>query len=140
VKVVIVYESMTGNTRRAAELMGEALEQRGVEVTVCNVTAIDYAALAAAELVVVGGWVDGLFVVGQRPGRAYRLETFPPIDGKRCLVFCTYALNAGKTLQKLTAIMEGRGAEVLGGMTIKRTKLDEGALEFVDRMMQAVSA
>ncbi len=139
-KVVIVYESMTGNTRRAAELMGEALEQRGVEVTVCNVTAIDYAALAAAELVVVGGWVDGLFVVGQRPGRAYRLETFPPIDGKRCLVFCTYALNAGKTLQKLTAIMEGRGAEVLGGMTIKRTKLDEGALEFVDRMMQAVSA
>jgi hypothetical protein len=140
VKVVIVYESMTGNTRRAAELMGEALEQRGVEATVCNVTAIDFAALAAADLVVVGGWVDGLFVVGQRPGRAYRLETFPPIDGKRCLVFCTYALNAGKTLQKLTAIMEGRGAEVLGGMTIKRTRLDEGATEFVDRMMQAVSA
>jgi hypothetical protein len=137
---MIVYESLTGNTRRAAEMMGEALQQRGVESTVCNVTAIDYAALSAADLVVVGGWVDGLFFVGQRPGRAHRLEGFPPIDGKRCLVYCTYALDPGKTLQKLTRIMEDRGAEVLGGMTIKRTRLEQGAREFVDRMMQAVTA
>lgn len=138
--VVVVYESLTGNTRRAAELMGEELERRGAQATVCNITAIDYQALARAELVIMGSWVDGIFVVGQRPGRAGRLQSFPPIDGKRCFVFCTFALNPGKTLQKMTAIMEGRGAEVLGGMAIKRNAVPEGARDFVARVLDAVPA
>jgi hypothetical protein len=140
VNVVVVYESLTGNTRRAAEQMGAELERRGVGATVCDVTAIDYQALARADVVIMGTWVDGIFVVGQRPGRAGRLESFPPIDGKRCFVFCTFALNPGKTLQKMTTIMEGRGAEVLGGMTIKRNRIDEGARDFVDRVLAAVPA
>jgi hypothetical protein len=140
VNVVVVYESLTGNTRRAAEVIGGELERRGVHATVCNVTAIDYQALAQAGLVIIGSWVDGIFVVGQRPGRAVRLESFPPIDGKRCFVFCTFALNPGKTLEKMTKIMEGRGAEVLGGMAIKRNRIDTGAQEFVTRMLDAVPA
>ncbi|WP_334144502.1 flavodoxin family protein [Rhabdothermincola sp.] len=139
-KVVIVYESLTGNTKRAAELMGGLLAERGVDTTVCPITGIDHQALALADLVVVGGWVDGLFFVGQRPGRAARFEAFPPIDGKRCLVYCTYAIDPGKTLEKLTRIMQRRGAQVLGGMTIKRSRLEQGAREFVDRLLQAVPA
>jgi hypothetical protein len=88
----------------------------------------------------MGSWVDGIFVIGQRPGRAVRLESFPPIDGKRCFVFCTYALNPGKTLDKMTKIMEGRGAEVLGGMAIKRNRIDEGARDFVVRVLDVVPA
>lgn len=140
VNVVVVYESLTGNTKRAAEIMGDELTRRGVEATVCNVTAIDYQALARADLVIMGSWVDGVFVVGQRPGRAGRLESFPPIDGKRCFVYCTYALNPGKTLEKMTKIMEGRGAEVLGGMAIRRNRLDQGARDFVVRVLNAVPA
>jgi flavodoxin I len=140
VNVVVVYESLTGNTQRAAEVIGGELERRGVHATVCNVTAIDYQALAQADLVVMGSWVDGIFVIGQRPGRAVRLESFPPIDGKRCFVFCTYALNPGKTLDKMTKIMEGRGAEVLGGMAIKRNRIDEGARDFVVRVLDVVPA
>lgn len=138
--VVVVYESLTGNTQRAAEVIGGELERRGVHATVCNVTAIDYQALAQADLVVMGSWVDGIFVIGQRPGRAVRLESFPPIDGKRCFVFCTYALNPGKTLDKMTKIMEGRGAEVLGGMAIRRNRIDDGARDFVTRLLAAVPA
>ena len=138
--VVVVYESLTGNTQRAAEVIGGELERRGVNAVVCNVTAIDYQALAQADLVVMGSWVDGIFVIGQRPGRAVRLESFPPIDGKRCFVFCTYALNPGKTLDKMTKIMEGRGAEVLGGMAIKRNRIDEGARDFVVRVLDVVPA
>jgi hypothetical protein len=140
VHAVVVYESLTGNTKRAAELMADELERRGVEATACNVTSIDFQALARADLVIVGSWVDGIFVVGQRPGRAVRLESFPPIDGKRCFVYCTFALNPGKTLQKMTKIMEGRGAEVLGGMAIKRNRIAEGARDFVARVLEAVPA
>jgi hypothetical protein len=138
--IVVVYESLTGNTARAAAVMGEELSSRGVRATVCPITAIDYQALSHADLVILGSWVDGIFVIGQRPGRAGRIESFPPIDGKRCFVYCTYALNPGKTLEKMTRIMEGRGAEVLGGMAIRRNRIDEGARDFVGRVLDAVPA
>lgn len=138
--VVVVYESLTGNTKRAAEAIGVELDRRGVTVAVFPVTEIDHQALALADLVVMGSWVDGLFVVGQKPGRSFRLETFPPIDGKRCVVFCTFAINPGKVLDKMTAIMTERGAEVLGGMAIKRNRIEAGAVEFVDRTVANVLA
>jgi len=137
---VIIYESLTGNTERAANLMATGLRAAGVPTTVCHVTDIDYQALAAADLVIVGSWVDGIFVIGQRPGRGQRLRRLPVLDHKRCLVFCTYALNPGKTLEKMRRILEGRGANVLGGMTIRRKNLEQETKEFVGRLLEAIPA
>ena len=139
-KAVVIYESLTGNTKRAAELIGGELAGAGVAATVCNVTRIDFQALADADLVVVGSWTDGMIFVGQRPGRAGRLRKLPVLYGKKCAVFCTYAVDPGKTLQKMTGILEGRGAEVLGGFAIKRTDIPGGAREFVGRVLDAVAA
>lgn len=133
--VAIVYESLTGRTRRAAQLIAEGLTAAGATATVSPVTDPDYQSLAQADLVVVGGWVDGFFVVGQRPGRAGRLRRMPAMRGKRAIVFCTYALDPGHTLEKLQRIVEEHGAEVLGGMTIRRDRLDEGARELVERLL-----
>lgn len=138
VEAFIAYESLTGNTRTAAELIARELEARGVAAVVCDVVALDHAALARADLVLVGSWVDGLVLFGQRPGRAARLEGLPPIDGKICAVFCTYAVAPGSTLAKMSSILEGRGAEVLGGIAIRRGRLEEGARTFVDRVLAAV--
>ena len=139
-KAAVLYESLTGNTKRAAELIGAEFERAGVATTVSNVTKLDYQALADADLVVVGAWTDGIIFFGQRPGRAGRLRGLPVLYGKRCAVFCTYAVDPGKTLQKMTAILEGRGAKVLGGFPIKRTHIPEGARDFVDRVLEAVNA
>lgn len=139
-KVVVLYESLTGNTRRAAELIGAELVAAGEEAVVCPVTAVDYQALAEADLVVVGSWTDGVLIAGQRPGRVGRIKHLPVMDRKRCVVFCTYAVNPGKTLQKLGAVLEGLGADVRGGMAIKRTDLEGGARELVDRVLGAVAA
>jgi len=140
VSAVVIYESLTGNTRKAAELIGQRLVAAGVPTTVCPITRIDYQALADAELVVVGSWTDGFIFAGQRPGRASRLRKLPTMAGKQCAVFCTFAVDAGATLAKLTTIMEGRGAEVLGGMAIKRNHLDSGVRTFVGRLLDVVAA
>lgn len=136
----IIYESLTGNTRKTAHLIGEELTRAGVGVSVSPITKIDYQALEVADLVIVGTWTDGMIVAGQRPGRAQRLRRLPVLDRKRCLVFITYAIDPGKTLQKLTRIMEERGANVLGGMAIKRNDLEGGARDFVARLLQAMAA
>jgi hypothetical protein len=135
---VVIYESLTGNTRRAAKLIAGDLTASGYPTIACPTSAIDYQALHEAELVIIGGWTDGLFFVGQRPGRASRLRKLPALNGKRALCFVTYALDPGKTLEKLVAIVEGLGATVEGGMTIRRDKLAEGAGEFVDRALESV--
>ena len=139
-RAIVIYESLTGNTRKAGGMIARALSAQGIQTVACSVTAIDYQALSVADLVIVGSWTDGVFVVGQRPGRAHRLRALPALDGKRALVFCTYALDPGRTLDKMTTILEGRGAEVIGGMAIRRTDLAGGAAEFADRLVAAVGA
>jgi hypothetical protein len=140
-KAVVVYESLTGNTRRAAEMIGERLPALGHDVLgVFNVTAVDLQTLSAAELVVVGSWVDGFFFVGQRPGRAARLWHLPAIAGKQAVVYCTYAINPGKTLDKMTAIVGARGGNVLGGLALHRGHLQQDVVDFCNRVQEAVAS
>lgn len=135
----MITESLTGNTARAGELIAEGLRERGADTVACGITRIDLAALSLADLVVVGSWTDGVFLFGQRPGRARRLKEMPTIIGKRAAVFCTYAIDPGKTLDKLEASVSGRGGDVIGGMAIRRDKLEERSELFVDRLAGALS-
>ena len=134
---VVISESLTGNTRRMAGLIAAELVARGVTAVACPITAIDYQALSAADIVIVGTWTDGVVFFGQRPGRAHRLRAMPSMAGKKAVVFCTYAVDPGKTLDKLSDIVRERGGEVIGGMAVRRTNLEGGAAELVDRLLEA---
>ncbi len=136
---VVIYESLTGTAARVAHLVADRLVAEGIPTVAFPVTAIDYEALSRADLVVVGTWTDGIIVVGQRPGRAARLRGLPAMGGKRAVVFATYAIAPGKVLEKLVAIVEDRGAEVLGGMTIRRDRVESSTAEFVDRLLSVVA-
>jgi flavodoxin len=137
-RAIVIYESLTGNTRRAAEIIARELGTRGVATTVCNITAVDLEALSAAELVLVGTWTDGLFFFGQRPGRAGRMkEKLPAMRGKKAATFITFALEPRKALDKLSAIVRATGADVIGGMAIRRDDLEGGARELADRLLDA---
>jgi hypothetical protein len=138
-RAAVIYESLTGNTRKAAGLIAAELERSGIPTTVSPTTAIDYQALQDADLVVLGTWTDGLVLFGQRPGRSGRLKKLPYISGKKCAVFVTYAVDAGKVLDKFVALAEERGGEVLGGMAIRRDKLAEGAQDFAGRLLDVVA-
>lgn len=139
-KAVVIHESLTGNTEKAAIRIAEGLVRGGYEAVACSTAKVDYQALADADLVVVGSWTDGLFLFGQKPARSGRLSKLPFMTGKRCAVFCTYAIETGRTLEKLTEIMVDRGADVVGGFAIKRSAIDDGAQEFVDRLLGVLTA
>ena len=136
----MLYESMTGNTKRAAELIGGALAAAGDDVTVRPVTDIDYHELAVADVAFIGTWVDGLVLFGQRPGRAGRLRKLPVLDHKPVAVFCTYAINAGKALDKTAGLLEGKGAVIVGRHQFRRDRLERGVAEFVDEVRRKVGS
>jgi hypothetical protein len=140
VEAVLIYESLTGNTAKAGQAIAAALTAEGLPTQAFPIKHIDYQALSDADLVIVGSWVDGLVVVGQRPGRVGRIRAMPALAGKRAVVYLTYAIDAGKALQKMSDAVAARGAEVLGGQLIRRDKLDEGVADFVDRVLQVTSS
>jgi menaquinone-dependent protoporphyrinogen IX oxidase len=139
-KAVVLFESLTGNTRRAAELIGGAAAAAGDDVTVRPITDIDYAELARADVVYIGTWVDGFVVAGHRPGRAGRLRKLPVLDRKPVAVFMTYAIHAGKALERTARVLEGRGAKIVGGHLFRRDRLEEGVADFVDDVRDVVSS
>jgi flavodoxin len=139
-QVVILHESLTGTTERAARLIANALYDHKVAARVFPVDGYDPEVLAEADTVLAGTWTDGFILVGQRPGRRKKFTHLPDLTGKRAAVFCTYAVDPGHTLEKLTATIEERGAEVVGGLAIKRDRVEDGAVELVDRLLEVVSA
>lgn len=139
-KAIVVYESLTGNTRDAGELIAAQMRAADVPCVACPVDRVDLQALSEADLVIVGSWVDGLFIIGQKPGRPWRIGNMPVIDGKLAAVYCTYALNPGKTLEKLGRAVEARGGDVIGGYAIKRNDLAGGAAEFTARLLESAAA
>jgi hypothetical protein len=140
VEAVVIYESLTGNTARAGQAIATGLTAAGVTTTSFPTTRINFQALANADLVVVGSWVDGLLIVGQRPGRLGRITSLPALAGKKAVVYLTYAIDPGKSLQKLSDAVAGLGADVLGGTTIRRDRLEVGVDDLVERILGITAA
>ncbi len=137
---MVIYESLTGNTARAAGLIADEVAARGAEVTVCRVTDIRLKALAEADIVFVGTWVDGLVLFGHRPGRAGRIRSMPVIDGKRVAAFMTYAVHAGKALDRFARVLDERGATVVARALLRRDRLEAGVAGLVSDALATVSA
>ena len=138
-QVVIVYESLTGTTKAAARLIADEFYERQVASKIYPVDGYDPAAIAEADVVIAGTWTDGLVLFGQKPAKRKKFTKLPDLTGKRCVVFCTFAVDPGRTLDKFSAVLAERGADVLGGFAIKRHDLDAGAADFVDRVMEVAS-
>ncbi len=113
-KVAIVYDSRTGNTAAAADKLAERFRKRGDDVTLQKVDQADPVQSGWADLLCVGSWTQGLFVVGQRPTAATMafIEKLPPMGAKRAVVFCSYAFRPGKTLDRMAHALEAKGAHV----------------------------
>src|SRR5918997_1664654 len=140
-KAAVLVESLTGNTWKAAELVADDLRQEGWTITGHDrVRTPDLSAIQAADMVRVGTWVHGLFVVGQAPWAVSTISNLPAMRGKRAAVFCTFALNPGNSLDKLAGAVEATGADVVGGLALSRSKLDEHSEVFASRLVAAVDS
>ncbi len=139
-RALVIHESLTGNTRKAAGLIVAGLESNGWDASECSSRQVDLAALQQADVLVVGTWVDGLILFGQRPGGAGKLAKLPLLSKKPTYAYVTYAVDAGKTLEKLSALLEERDADVRGAMAIRRDKVVDGCADLVQRMITATAS
>src|SRR5688572_10539534 len=112
-EAVIIYESMTGNTRRVARVIADALFEHGVGSRIIPLDEVQDTDVESADLVLIGTWTDGALIVGQRPAKGKKFSRLlPDLRGKRCGLFCTYAITPGSTLAKFQRLVEERGGQV----------------------------
>ncbi len=113
--IAIVYDSSTGTTKKAAEAMGKTLEVQGHQVRVQSVNDADPAEVSAADLICIGSWVQGLFIIMQHPTgmTTYFINQLGDLTGKKAVVFCTYKLAVGSTMTQMAKALEAKGATVV---------------------------
>jgi len=114
--IAIVYDSSTGTTAKAAEAMGKIMEAQGHQCQVQRVVEADPAGVSAADLICIGSWVKGLFIIRQHPteGTMRFINQLENLEGKDAMVFCTYKLAIGSSLRQMASALEGKGAQVVG--------------------------
>ena len=138
-KAAILFESLTGHTRTAGELIATNLQQAGWGITgVSPVRKPEMASIQDADVIIIGTWVHGLFVVGQAPWGLGAIAGLPAMQGKLAATFCTFALNPAKTLDKLDGTVSKLGAQVIGGLALHRSKLAAHSEEFAARLIANV--
>ena len=140
-KAALLVESLTGNTWKAAEEIGTKLSQERWSITgLSKVGAPDLSSIEQANIVLVGTWTHGFFLVGQQPWALSKIANLPTMRGKKAACFLTFALNAGKSIDKLSTAVGQTGAEVVGGLEIKRNYIDQHTDLFVERLLGAVAS
>ena len=135
-----MVESLTGNTWTAAERVADLLQQERWTITgLSKVKQPDYQSIHDADLILVGTWVHGAFIFGQAPWAASSIANLPAMRGKKAAAFCTFALDPGKALDKLTNALGDTGAYVIGGLAMSRSKLGEHTEVFAERLVAATA-
>lgn len=69
------------------------------------------------------------------------IQHLQPADdaNKRAAVLCTFALNPGHSVHKLTGAVGASGADVIGGLALNRSKLEAHGEAFCERLVGAVT-
>ena len=135
-KVAVVYESRTGHTVQLAELIGAATQELGHEVGVYPSDKINLEYLTDADMVFLGSWCHGIFVMGQHPGDGGKLLAMPGLWGKPVAGFISYAGG------RQGAGQDGRccrdpGRRVARGRNFRQDRKTDGLAGFVVAALDA---
>jgi hypothetical protein len=67
------------------------------------------------------------------------IANLPTMRGKRAAGFLTFALDPGKSLDKLDRALGDTGAYVIGGLAMSRSKLGQHTEIFAERLVDAMA-
>jgi len=113
--VLVVFESHSGHTSTTARELSDFLSDAGVTVVTARMSDIGLNQIVAADLVVLGTWVEGFGFVRVGPARATAraIKALPALGATKFATFCTYRFAARDTLAKLQRLLEAKGGHVV---------------------------
>jgi flavodoxin short chain len=111
--VSIIYWSGTGNTEEMAKLIKQALEEKGSEVKLLNVSDASTDDVNAAELVILGSPSMGSEVIEETEMDPFVDSIKGLVSGKALALFGSYGWGSGEWMSDWEERMRGYGANLL---------------------------
>lgn len=110
--VLLITFSQTGNTRKIADAMADAFQEAGHLARTIPLNEANPDDTTNVDLLGVG--TSCFSSQSPTPMKTF-LRTLPSLNGQRSFVFATSSGAPGRVLYDLARILQGKGAEVLGG-------------------------
>ncbi|MEM2912070.1 MAG: flavodoxin domain-containing protein [Candidatus Bathyarchaeia archaeon] len=118
-KVLVVYDSLTGNTARAAELIAEGAKAvKGVEVEVRKVDVVSVKEIKEAEAVILGCPTHGFTASQKMKAFLSRPEVREALKGKIGAIFAS-CIIIPKALKWLEKTLENLGFKLMGKLGVR---------------------
>jgi len=113
----ILYYSLSGNTRRFAEAISDSLQ-----IPVFNLITSEYSIVEEFDILILGTPVHGF-----SPARQVLsfVEKLPEGNGKKAVIFCTYAIRKGNALKKLEKKLAKKDYNVILRVSKRGFKLNK---------------
>lgn len=138
-KAVITYYSHKGHTANYAREIAMHLWSRGVSVSLCSLSDFDKKKAAEADILVLGCWTSGFFVVGQHPHKQWR-EFARSIAGeystKRFILFTTYKINTGSMFRRMRQALNLSASGSVLQLKSRTGKLTDQDRKYLDSYIQ----
>jgi flavodoxin len=113
-KACVIYFSRTGNTKSMAEAISDSIKASAFDITSCEPSVVE-----DFDMLILGTPVEGL-----RPAKEILnfIEQMPEAEGKKTIVFCTYALWKARTLRTLANKLAKKGYDTVLSVSKKGVK------------------
>jgi flavodoxin len=118
-KPVVLYFSRTGNTKRMAEAISESTKAPAFDIASSEPSVVEN-----YDLLILGTPVEG-----SRPAKEILafIERLPKAEGKKTILFCTYAFWKGSTFKVLEKELASKGYDTILSVSKKGMKPDKPA-------------
>jgi flavodoxin len=121
-KPCVLYVSRTGNTRRLAEAVAELLQ-----APIFDITKTSPAVANDCDLLVIGTPVMGL---QPAPEAMAFIKQMQSGEGKKAIVFCTYAIAKGGVLKALSQELAKKGCVTI--LSVSKRGVKPNKADFAD--------
>jgi len=132
-KVFVSYLSKTGITRKYASEIDAVLRNNQVESIMQNIHDALPSDASDADLVLLGAWCHGLFILLQHPDKPWVefARKLPDLSGKKVALFTTYKLATGsmfKKMKKQLKLVDNQPAEIFKSKNGSLSEVDKNRL------------
>ncbi len=111
-KSVVIYFSQTGNTKKVAEAIRDAIREETGQCDIVKLKEADVKSLADYDLIGLGCPV---FVWEEPANVKSFIRSMGPLRGKHCFIFATHGGHPGNTFPSMAGKLRRQGLKVIGG-------------------------
>lgn len=136
-KAIVYYSSKKGTTKYFGEEIGVYLEEKQYETKVISILDAKPEQIDDVELVLLGGWTHGLFIIFQHPDKNWInfAKSLPSLKGKRVGLFTTYKIATGSLFRKMKKYLKNKTDKIDFTLESKSEKLLDSHKVLLDKFL-----